>query len=186
MDDAWGSDTFDSSSSRVKTQEADVLEQPAVATKAAQKEKVLRPQVSICAKSTRRETVRVQQCLCPSPASPVVLSLAIVMGIGTESIGSYCRQAPIAKTIRKTHCIGLQLRPVADVVKELRVKDFAYEICILAGLVLYIINMIVGARTNRQLANKWCMMFGIGQGILPQQFAYVGIGELSAPAIPDL
>lgn len=65
-------------------------------------------------------------------------------------------------------------------------KDFTYEICIVAGLVLYIVNMIVGARTNRQIANRWCMLFGIGKGILPQQFAHVGIGELAVPAIPDL
>ena len=82
------------------------------------------------------------------------------------------------------HHVALQLRPFGDVLKELRVKDFVYEICILAGIVLYLVNMFIGARTNRQIANKWCMMFGIGNGILPQQFAHVGVGELSNPALP--
>ena len=64
-------------------------------------------------------------------------------------------------------------------------KDFVYEICILVGIALYIVNMVIGARTNRQIANKWCMMYGIGNGILPQQFAHVGVGELSTPALPQ-
>ena len=64
-------------------------------------------------------------------------------------------------------------------------KDFAIEICILAGIVLYLINMVMGARANRQIANRWCMLFGIGKGILPQQFAHVGIGELSTPAFSN-
>ncbi|CAL5221103.1 g3236 [Coccomyxa viridis] len=113
LDDAWGSDTFGSTPCKVNKEEVDILEEPAVATKAVQQEKVLRP----------------------------------------------------------------KLRPFGDVMKELRVKDFAYEICVLAGIVLYIVNMVIGARTNRQIANRWCMMFGIGNGILPQQFAHVGIGK---------
>ena len=79
------------------------------------------------------------------------------------------------------HCV-VQLRPIGDVLRELRVKDFAIEICILAGIVLYLVNMVIGARANRQIANRWCMLFGIGKGILPQQFAHVGIGELSTPS----
>jgi len=69
---------------------------------------------------------------------------------------------------------------MGDVLKELRIRDFAKEICIIAGLMLYIFNMIMGSKANKHIANKWCMLFGIGNGILPQQFAHVGIGELSA------
>ena len=46
MDDAWGSDTFGSSSSNADKQSADFLDEPAGATKAAKQEKVLRPKVN--------------------------------------------------------------------------------------------------------------------------------------------
>ena len=69
---------------------------------------------------------------------------------------------------------------MGDVLKELQIRNFAKEICIIAGLMLYILNMIMGSKANKHIANKWCMLYGIGNGILPQQFAHVGIGELSA------
>ena len=71
----------------------------------------------------------------------------------------------------------LQLRPIEDVLKELRLRDFGMEIGVLSFLALYIVTMFVGSRANKRLAEQWCSTYGIGGGILAQQFAYVGVGE---------
>ena len=76
----------------------------------------------------------------------------------------------------------MQLRPVKEVLKELRLKDFTKELCFVAAIILYLVNMFVGSRANKKIANKWCLGFGINNGILAQQFAYVGIGE-ACPAM---
>ena len=64
-----------------------------------------------------------------------------------------------------------------EVLKELRLRDFAKELCFVAAITLYLVNMFVGSRANKKIANKWCLEFGINNGILAEQFAYVGIGE---------
>ena len=71
----------------------------------------------------------------------------------------------------------VQLRPIEDVLKELRLRDFGMEIGVISFLALYIVTMFVGSRKNKRLAERWCSMYGIGNGILAQQFAYVGVGE---------
>ncbi len=70
----------------------------------------------------------------------------------------------------------MQLRPVKEVLKELQLKDFAKELCFIAAIILYLVNVFQGSSTNRKIANKWCLEFGINNGILRQQFAFVGIG----------
>ena len=71
----------------------------------------------------------------------------------------------------------MQLRPLEDVLKELRLRDFVMEIGAVSFLALYIVTMFAGSRKNKRLAERWCSMYGIGGGILAQQFAYVGVGE---------
>ena len=70
----------------------------------------------------------------------------------------------------------MQLRPVEDVLRELRLRDFGMEIGVISFLALYIVTMLVGSRANKRLAERWCSVYGIGSGILAQQFAYVGVG----------
>ncbi len=76
-----------------------------------------------------------------------------------------------------TITLCVQLRPIEDVLKELRLRDFGMEIGVISFLALYIVTMFVGSRKNKRLAERWCSMYGIGSGILAQQFAYVGVGE---------
>ena len=71
----------------------------------------------------------------------------------------------------------MQLRPIEDVLRELRLRDFGMEIGVISFLALYIVTMFVGSRKNKRLAERWCSMYGIGNGILAQQFAYVGVGK---------
>ena len=76
----------------------------------------------------------------------------------------------------------MQLRPVKEVLRELQLKDFTKELCFLVAIIMYLVNMFLGSRSNKKIANKWCLEFGINKGVLPQQFAYVGIGE-ACPAL---
>ena len=69
-----------------------------------------------------------------------------------------------------------------EVLRELQLKDFTKELCFVAAIIMYLVNMFMGSRANKKIANKWCLEFGINNGILPQQFAYVGIGE-ACPAL---
>lgn len=75
-------------------------------------------------------------------------------------------------------CTLLQLRPIKEVLLELHPKDYFMELGIVAALILYIVNIFVGSQANKKIADKWCMAFGINNGILAQQFSFVGIGEL--------
>ena len=70
----------------------------------------------------------------------------------------------------------MQVVPLRELLKHVNPKDFWAELLALVFALLYLINIVVGARQNKRIAVAWIDAFAGEGGMLRQQFSQLGIG----------
>lgn len=70
----------------------------------------------------------------------------------------------------------MQVVPLKELLKHVHPKEFWAEGLALALALLYLVNIFVGARQNKRIAEAWVDAFAGEGGMLRQQFSQLGIG----------